>query len=34
MKNWYRIKFFTEEFMTCMPSAENDYRVFFMGKRL
>ena len=28
MKNWYRIEFFTEEFMTCVPSAENDYCVF------
>lgn len=28
MKNWYRIEFFTEEFMTCAPSAENDYCVF------
>ena len=25
---WYRIEFFTEEFMTCVPSAENDYCVF------
>lgn len=30
MKNWYRIEFFTEEFMTCIPSAENDYRVFYV----
>lgn len=28
MKNWYRIEFFTEEFLTCVPSAENDYCVF------
>lgn len=28
MKNWYRIEFFTEEFMTCVPSAENDYCIF------
>ena len=33
MKNLYRIEFFTEEFMTCAPSAENDYRVF-MCRRL
>lgn len=26
--SWYKIEFFTEEFMTCVPSAENDYRVF------
>lgn len=28
MKEWYRIEFFTEEFLDCVPSAENDYRVF------
>lgn len=28
MKNWYRIEFFTEEFLTCVSSAENDYCVF------
>lgn len=28
MRKWYRIEFFTEEFLTCMPSAENDCRVF------
>lgn len=28
MKNWYRIEFFTEEFLTCVPSAENDCCVF------
>ena len=28
MKNWYRIEFFTKEFMTCVPSAENDHCVF------
>lgn len=28
MKNWYRIEFFTEEFLPCVPSAENDYCVF------
>lgn len=33
MKNWYRIEFFTEEFMTCIPSAENDYRVFMCERQ-
>jgi hypothetical protein len=33
MKNWYRIEFFTEEFMTCVPSAENDYRVFMCERQ-
>jgi hypothetical protein len=28
MKNWYCIEFFTEEFMVCVPSAENDCCVF------
>ena len=28
MKNWYRIEFFTEEFMPCVPSAEDDCCVF------
>lgn len=27
MKQWHRIELFTEEFMTCVPSVENDYRV-------
>lgn len=33
MKNWYRIEFFTEEFMTCIPSSENDYRVFMCERQ-
>lgn len=33
MKNWYRIEFFTEQFMTCVPSAENDYRVFMCERQ-
>lgn len=27
-KKWYRIEFFTEEFLTCVPSAEDDNCVF------
>lgn len=33
MKNWYRIEFFTEEFIGCIPSAENDYRVFMCERQ-
>lgn len=33
MKNWYRIEFFTEEFITCVPSAENDHRVFMCERQ-
>ena len=28
MKNWYRIEIFTEEFMTCVPSAKKGCCVF------
>lgn len=31
--NWYRIEMFTEEFMTCVPSAEIDYRVFMTERQ-
>ena len=33
MKKWYRIEFFTEEYMTCIPSSENDYRVFMCERQ-
>ena len=33
MKNWYRIEMFTEEFMSCVPSAENDYRVYMVERQ-
>lgn len=33
MKNWYRIEFFTEEFMTCIPSAENGHRIFMCERQ-
>ena len=33
MKNWYRIEFFTEELMTCITSAENDYRVLMYERK-
>ena len=33
MKNWYRIEMFTEQFMTCIPSAENDYRVYMVERQ-
>lgn len=33
MKNWYRIEFFNEEFLTCIPSAENDCRVFMCERQ-
>lgn len=33
MKNWYRIEMFTEGFMSCVPSAENDYRVYMVERQ-
>ena len=33
MKNWYRIEMFTEGFITCVPSAEIDYRVFMVERQ-
>lgn len=33
MKNWYRIEFFTEQFMTCIPSSEKDHRVFMCERQ-
>lgn len=33
MKQRYCIEFFTEEFIDCMPSAENDYRVFMCERQ-
>ena len=32
-KEWYRIEFFTEEFLTCVPSAENNCRVFMCERQ-
>lgn len=33
MKNWYRIEMFTQEFLTCAPSAENSCRVFMCERQ-
>lgn len=32
MKNWYRIEFFDEDYMTCLPEEEMAHRVFVVER--